>query len=152
MSPKRSVIASATSAAEIAGPPCQTNGNVIISATTPQPAIEPAATPNTTVARPEQQIFERVGGDQLAPRRAERLEHDGVVDAVAVPRRERAAKHQHGGNKRHHAGALAPPARDSSRSPERVERLLDAYRRDGRKRVGHRLSSAISSAALPPPG
>ena len=47
-----SVTASATRAAATAGPTCQTNGNVIMSVNTRQAAIEPAATPNSTVASP----------------------------------------------------------------------------------------------------
>ena len=103
--PRATVTRSAPNAAAAAGPGSHANVRFITRVTTYHAAIEPAATPNNAVVAAEQQVFQRVGADQPAARGAERLEHDGVVDAVAVAGRERAAEHQHRRDQRHQACA-----------------------------------------------
>ena len=116
-------------------------------------AAVPAATPNSAVASPSSEIFERVGDEQRAAGGAERLEHDGIVDAVPMAGGERAAEHQRGDQRvsaRWRRGCASTRFVDDA--ADGIERLAYPYRGDGGECSATALSSAISSAVVPPPG
>ena len=77
--------------------------------------------------QPDQHVFQREGGDQRAPGRAQRLQHHRVVDAGAVAGRERAGQHQHRGDQRHAGRGADRRAELADDAVDDVERILDAH-------------------------
>ncbi len=103
--------------------------------------------------RAEQAVLDHVSRDQPPARCAERLEDDGVIDAMAVAGRKRAAKHQRRGEQCHRARGsdaehqIGDEAADGLRAlPSRGTAVTLG------KLAETALMTSTSCAAVPPPG
>ncbi len=147
--PMPTVVTSAMTRVEIATSGRKLDGSVMIRETTYQGRHAARRQREDRGGETDQHIFQREGGEQRAPGRAERLQHHGVVDAGAVSCGERAGQHQHGGDECHAAAAtrIAVPSCPTSRFTTSIASLTRTEVTVGKARVTA-LRTRASSATV----
>ena len=111
-------------------------------------AAVPATRPEYRRGEAQYAVFQQECREKPPARRAQRLQHHGVVDARAVPGRQRAGQHEDAGDERHRARAADRDRELPDHVVDRVQRVLDPDARDIREFApGRRQQRALALIA-----